>query len=169
MFSKQKKVHIMAISPTGSGTTAQEETLTTRVAQRVSERFKVGESDLPIPIVVKILQQLECPRDIARCAGVSRLWHEVARDPEVVMAVLCRTLGLTIIDEVAWKEHFVLPESVSFDDASQFNPVTALPTIDRHLSLPIEADAGVTLLTLPRGLTFNKLVELGKSPAQVKV
>ncbi len=57
MFSKQKKVHIMSISPTSLRAAEQEETLTTRVAQRVSERFKVGEGDLPIPIVVKILQR----------------------------------------------------------------------------------------------------------------
>ncbi len=135
-------------------------------SQELSTTSKVALAGIDIPkdIVKEILQKLESARDIARCAGVCRSWRVLAREPEVVMAVLRRIEGLTFFDDADWREHFVLPEGVSFDDLPPFNPVTALPTIHRHLSLSIEGDAGVTLLTLPRGLTFNTLVELANAP-----
>jgi hypothetical protein len=128
---------------------------------------------LPNDVIKLILSRLDSSRldslrDIARCAEVCRSWRELARDPEVVMAVLRRIKGLTIFDGTSWKEHFVLPAEVNFDGLPPINPLTALPMIGRHLSLSIEGDAGVTLLTLPCGLTFNMLVELAKTPRSGK-
>ncbi|MCH9625595.1 MAG: hypothetical protein S4CHLAM123_07710 [Chlamydiales bacterium] len=41
-----------------------------------------------------------------------------------------------------------------------------IPELKKFASLPIEDNAGFTLLTLPKGLSFNKLVEIAGSPKQ---
>ncbi len=74
--------------------------------------------------------------------------------------------GVTVFDENDWKHYFDLSRfGLSFDNAPFLDlerTASQLRSLQEKLS--IEGDAGVTLLTLPRGLTFNKLDELGKSP-----
>ncbi len=74
---------------------------------------------------------------------------------------------LEVLDEAVWKTHVDLDAfGMSVEDAPPLdaNTISILKTL--FASLPIEGDAGITLLTLPRGLTLNKLVKLAASPKQ---
>ena len=74
---------------------------------------------------------------------------------------------LEVLDEAIWETHVNLDAlGMSIKDAAPIdaNTISVLKTL--FASLLIEGDAGITLLTMPRGLTLNKLVKLAAFPKQ---
>ena len=119
---------------------------------------------LPDDMIKLVLSKLDL-HSLARSSGVCRQWRTLAHTPELMEDILRRTPQISIFGEEEWRRHFDLPDGISFGDAPSFN-AEVLHRLARHAALPIEDDAGITLLTLPEGLTFNKLVELAGAPRQ---
>ena len=74
--------------------------------------------------------------------------------------------SLKVFDESDWVTRVDL-SSFGLDviDAPPLDKRQAIPFLKRCLSsLPIEGNAGITVLTIPKGLTFNTLVKLAGSP-----
>lgn len=118
----------------------------------------------PDPITLLILSKLDDIRDLRRCALTCRSWMAIANEPKLVEMVLRRTRDVTIIDEPVWRRGFELPEEIVFDPPPQDPDL--LFKVCRALSWKIEGNAGVTVLTMPRNLTFLTLERLAQAPLQ---
>ena len=106
-------------------------------------------------IVKNILKYLDFP-SLCMSRGVCQQWKRIAfhvEDPETVVR---RTAGVAVFGATEWKHHFGL------DVADE--PAVDLERLHAHFArftrLPIENAMGFTLLTLPRDLSFNMLVQL---------
>jgi len=67
---------------------------------------------------------------------------------------------LSIFDQFDWKTYF----NLTVDDVPPLNKHAILPLLKKCLSsLPIEKNAGITLLTIPKKLTLNNLITLAGS------
>ena len=74
--------------------------------------------------------------------------------------------SLQVIDQTVWERHFHL--------AALGMDARGAPAIDRRVAIPflkrlsshVEENAGITLLTMPKGLTFSKLIALVSAPKQ---
>ena len=74
---------------------------------------------------------------------------------------------LEVLDEAVWETHANLDAlGMSVKDASPINANTISVLKALFASLQVEGDAGITLLTMPRGLTLNKLMKLASFPKQ---
>ena len=77
---------------------------------------------------------------------------------------------LEFLDEAIWETHVSLDAlEMSVKDAAPIDAYTISILKTLFASLQIEEDAGITLLTMPKGLTLNKLVKLASSPKQGNV
>jgi len=118
-------------------------------------------------IILKIFGYLSVI-ELAKCGEVSRKWRRLACDATLWNAFDLRTISpsLKVFDELDWVTHVDLSSfGLDVTDAPPLDKRQAIPFLKRCLSsLPIEGNAGVTLLTIPKGLTFNTLVKLAGSP-----
>ena len=73
---------------------------------------------------------------------------------------------LQVLDEKVWETHIDMT-TYELDAAGDFpQDKQMIKTLKNFASLQTEGESGITLLTLPKGLTFNKLVKLAQSPKQ---
>ena len=64
--------------------------------------------------------------------------------------------AISIFDEKDWETDF----EMKIGDAPSLNTQEIIPILQQHASLPIKDDVGVTFLTIPKGLSFNTLIQL---------
>jgi hypothetical protein len=124
-------------------------------------------SDLPEEIILRafgFLNEIE----LTKCGEVSRKWRRLASDPSLWNAFDLRKISplLKVFDESDWATYVDLSSfGLDVTDAPSLDKRRVIPVLRRCLSsFPIEENKGVTLLTIPKGLTFNKLVKLAESP-----
>jgi len=124
-------------------------------------------SQQPKEIILNIFGYLSAI-ELAKCDEVSRRWRRLASDATLWNDLDLRTISssLKVFDELDWVTHFDLSSfGLDVTDTPSLDKRKTIPALKRCLSsLPIEGDAGITLLTIPKGLTFNKLVKLVESP-----
>lgn len=124
-------------------------------------------SQLPEEIILRTFGFLRA-NELAKCGEISRRWRRLASDPVLWNAFDLRTISssLKVFDELDWITHVDLSSfGLDVTDAPPLNKHQAIPFLKRCLSsLPIEGNAGITVLTIPKGLTFNTLVKLAGSP-----
>ncbi len=119
-------------------------------------------------VVLTIFRYLDL-HSLGRASGVSRQWCALTRDwnlwSRVDLKALCP--GLEVFDGVDLTTHIDLAAyGLSVDDAPVLDKPRMISILKRCLSLPVEEDAGVTLLLIPKGLTLKKLIQLARSPKQ---
>lgn len=124
-------------------------------------------SQQPQEIILNIFGYLTAI-DLAKCGEISRRWRRLASDATLWNAFDLRTISssLKVFDELDWVTHVDLSSfGLDVTDAPPLDKRQAIPFLKRCLSsLPIEGNVGITVLTIPKGLTFNTLVKLAGSP-----
>jgi hypothetical protein len=124
-------------------------------------------SELPEEIILRVFGFLN-EIELTKCGEVSRKWRRLASDPSLWNAFDLRKISplLKVFDESDWAHHVDLSSfGLDVTDAPPLDKRRVIPVLRRCLySFPIEENKGVTLLTIPKGLTFNKLVKLAESP-----
>jgi hypothetical protein len=142
-----------------------------------------GLCQLPEEIIQHIFGYLN-RRELGLNSLVSRRWHRLSSDPNLLNAAFTITFpSLSILDASRWAKCFgeLSRHGLSVADEPPINPRTSIPILEQFSSLPIkklteeneegeriEKDAGITLLTIPKGLTFNKLVKMAQENDKVK-
>ena len=117
---------------------------------------------LPDDLVSHALSFLS-PEDLARASGVCREWNKLSADlwQAFDLKKICK-----VIDQAVWERHVDLATlGLDASGAPAIDKRVAIPFIKR-LSRQVEGNAGVTLLTMPKGLTLNKLIALAAAPKQ---
>lgn len=124
-------------------------------------------SQQPQEIILNIFGYLTAI-ELAKCGEISRRWRRLASDATLWNAFDLRKISssLKVFDELDWVTHVDLSSfGLDVTDAPPLDKRQAIPFLKRCLSsLPIEGNVGITVLTIPKGLTFNTLVELAESP-----
>lgn len=102
--------------------------------------------------------------ELGRGSIVSRKWQQLVSNP-----VLWEDLGkffpsLNIFDEACWKKYVDLSSfGLDVKDISPLDNRILTAVLKRYLSsLQIEKNSGFTLLTIPKGLTLNKLIKIAE-------
>jgi hypothetical protein len=141
-------------------------------------------SQLPEETIQRIFGYLS-RRELGLNSQVSRRWYRLSSDPYLLNAALTITFpSLSIIDASRWAKCFgdLSRYGVSVEDEPPIDNSTSIPILKQFSSLPIEKklretneegerikeDAGFTLLTIPKGLTFNKLVNMAEEGDKFK-
>ncbi len=112
------------------------------------------------------------PEDLGRTSCVCRDWRVLASEDHLWRALdLKKIFRLTLLDEKVWETHVDCAAlGLDLTGAPPLNQnketVRFLKGICAQICAEVEGDAGITLLTLPKGLTFNKLMKLAASPKQ---
>jgi hypothetical protein len=117
---------------------------------------------LPDDLLTQVLSFLS-PEDLARASGVCREWSNLSAEvwKDFDLNKICK-----VIDQAVWERHVDLATlGLDASGAPAIDKRVAIPFIKR-LSRQVEGDAGVTLLTMPKGLTLNKLIALAAAPKQ---
>jgi len=124
---------------------------------------------VPKEIVGEIFKFLS-PEDLARTARVCRKWNEVGSNESLWRAFDLKTLFplLRELDEKTWQKYADLDAlGLSVADATPPDNRKIIPELKRlFASLKIEGNKGITLLTMPKGLSLNKLVQFARSPKE---
>jgi hypothetical protein len=129
-------------------------------------------SQLPEETIQHIFGYLN-QRELGSNSLVSRRWDRLSSDPTLLNALdLTKTSSLSIIDASNWKKGFgdLSQHGVSVEDEPPIDNSTCIPLLKQFSSLPLEnkegesreKGAGITLLTIPKGLTCNKLVKMAE-------
>lgn len=114
--------------------------------------------------LLRIFEHLERadPKALLQARVVCRQWRRVSEDDS-----LCKIpKNVNVIGSDVWNTHVDLAAlglDVS-DGPTLSKRAIALASRKFLSSVEIERDAGITLLTMPKGLTWIKLVALAKSP-----
>jgi len=122
---------------------------------------------LPAEVSLNIFSYLSA-NELGRSCLVSRQWRTLASTSSLWNALDLRKLfpSLNVFNELDWEAHVDLSSlGLSIADAPPSDKRKEIPVLKRLLSsLSIEGNLGVTLLTIPKGLMFDKLVKLAGSP-----
>ena len=120
---------------------------------------------IPDEAVKQIFSHFDKLQLLGIAAKVCRRWRILANMSPVVEAVLRNIPGITVFSKTDWRQQdFGLPRN-AFENLPPFTSRELFPLIRRHKALPIEEEAGSTVLTFPRGLTPNLLKTLPGAPA----
>jgi hypothetical protein len=124
-------------------------------------------SELPEEIILRVFGFLN-EIELTKCGEVSRKWRRLASDPSLWNAFDLRKISplLKVFDESDWATYVDLSSfGLDVTDAPPLDKRRVIPVLRRCLSsFSIARNRGVTFLTIPKGLTFNKLVKLAESP-----
>ncbi len=119
----------------------------------------------PEDVVLEIFKWLSID-ELVNIREVSRKYRRLA-DLKGWGAVDLRKFSplVTVFDESDWIKHVDLSaHDLSIENVSPLDKYRTIRALKRCLStLSIKENAGVTLLTIPKGLTLNKLVKLVES------
>lgn len=117
-------------------------------------------SSLPDEILLKIFGDLS-PKDLCQASCVSKHWNQLASDKLIWQAFDLKKMfpSLKIIDQAVWQAHYKFAMlELSMDEDDSLNKRIIILALQRlFTSLQIEDKAGITLLTIPKGLTTHKL------------
>ena len=122
---------------------------------------------LPEELFLRIFGFLS-PEALGGASRVCREWRRLASDQTLWDTFNLKTFypGFNVIDEKIWEKHVDLKTlGIDATGAPSLDTRTLIPVI-HDLSRQVESGAGVTLLTIPKGLTFNKLLKLAKTPKE---
>jgi hypothetical protein len=120
---------------------------------------------LPVELILSIFSYLSI-KGLAISSLVSKKWRHMVSDPSI-----CDIRYLTeiypsfkVIDASDWAQHvnFREHELSTEDEPHIANRAWFISLLKQFSSLPIERKAGITLLTIPKGLNLNKLEEIGR-------
>jgi len=105
-----------------------------------------------------------CPEELAQVSFVGKQWHELALD-ERIWSIFQENLSeLTVIDGAVWKEYINLEDhKLSISDEPSVNSRAVISFLYKF-GKEIEGNGGATLLTLPKGLCLNTLLQLARAP-----
>jgi hypothetical protein len=136
----------------------------------VSEKSKQPSfnfSYLPTEIVLNIFKFLSC-EDLGRAQRVCTDWRLLAGDETLWEAFDLKELfpSLKIIDKKDWETYVDLKSlGLEINDEPQIGTRTFIQDMKKiYFRTEVQENDGLTLLTLPKGLTFDKLVTLASSP-----
>lgn len=131
---------------------------------------------LPQEVLYQIFGFLPA-KDLGRATGVCNNWHVLASDAnlwssldegplKVILKKVFPSIKINVIDGAVWETCVDLKAwGLSVDDAKPLHHRTLIPELKKRLpSLQVDGDAGVTVLTLPNGLTLHILENLARSP-----
>ena len=137
---------------------------------RKSTRLPVNQTffnTAPSKVLVKIFGYLS-PEELARARRVSKLWNILTTQDPLWNAFDLKELfpKLSILSSQVWNDHVNLEMfGLSFTDGKPLDKRKTIPELKRLFAvLKVEGDAGITLLTIPKGLSFNKLVKIAGCP-----
>jgi hypothetical protein len=105
-------------------------------------------------------------QDIGRSSYMCKEWQIVTSKASLWKAMdLAKILPLKVLDERIWKTHADC-ETLGLDPAGvpALQQDKAFISFLKYLCANVEGDAGVTVLTIPKGLTLNKLQMLANAP-----
>ncbi len=100
-------------------------------------------------------------------ASDANLWSSLNEGPlRVILKKVFPSVKINVIDGPVWDAYAGLKAwGLSVDDAKPIHHRTLIPELKKRLpSLQVDGDAGVTVLTLPTGLTLHILESLARSP-----
>lgn len=112
-------------------------------------------------------------RELPRLGSVCQLWREGSVLPSLWNAFdLQKEFPVTLFDEKVWRASLNLEKSkVSFADLEPMDNHHLFPLLAKffsslkHAEVAIEQGAGATLLTLPKGLSLEELIEIKNASA----
>lgn len=123
-------------------------------------------TNVPDEILLNIFKYLP-PEDLCKKTNrVCKLWNALSADNSLWNAFDLKKLfpSVKFLDETVWKAHVDLVKlKITFEDAQPIDNRIAYLALKRLLGLRIDGNAGVTVLTLPKGLTFEALTSLANS------
>ncbi|MCH9625498.1 MAG: hypothetical protein S4CHLAM123_06740 [Chlamydiales bacterium] len=118
---------------------------------------------MSIHIILHILSFLGVD-DLGNCCLLSHSWKQLASDDVLWKDLQSFFPSLRVITPSDWTKYVDLNQwDLSFEDLVPLENKMMIPELKKFASLHIEEDAGFTLLTLPKNLSFNKLVEIATS------
>lgn len=120
--------------------------------------------NIPTDLAVAVLKKLP-PEDVCRSSRVCRVWRLLASDSSLWNAAALKRQfpKLEVLDKELWQSvAFLRGLGLSLEDASPFDVETYKVLKSLFAQLQVEGDAGIALLTIPKGLTLNKLVSLAQ-------
>ncbi len=118
---------------------------------------------LPDELILRILSFLT-PEALGQACRVCRNWNAFASEESLWNTFNLKKLfpSLKFIDEMIWKTHGDLTDfGLSIDDLQPQDKRKDIPILKR-LVLQIKENLGVTILTMPKSSTLNKIVLLAK-------
>ena len=136
-----------------------------RISKDISTEPAPAQPGMPSDLTLQAFGFLS-PEDLARASLVCKDWRAFASTNRLWqvfdLSKVCPSLK--IIDEAVWERHVDLAAlGLDASGAPAIDKRALLPFI-KKLSSQVESDAGVTLLTMPKGLTLNKLIRLVAAP-----
>jgi len=76
--------------------------------------------------------------------------------------------GMAVLDQRVWEACFgtkaLEAQGLTFDEIPPMNSLGMIRELCKFSQIPVEENAGFTVLTLPRGLTLNKMIALAAAP-----
>ena len=96
---------------------------------------------------------------------VCKEWKNITSDNFLWSTLNLKNLfpKLQVLDGKVWEAHVDM-KTYGLDASGDFpQDKQLIKTLKNFSSLQVESESGITLLTLPRGLTFNKLQEFARS------
>lgn len=123
-------------------------------------------TNVPGEILLNVFKYLP-PEDLCKKTNrVCKFWRALSADSSLWKAFDLKKLfpSVKFLDETVWKAYVDLVElKFTFEDAQPIDNRIAYLALKRLLALRIDGNAGVTVLTLPKGLTFEALTSLANS------
>lgn len=141
------------------------------ITQQIQNRINSIQSDLlegyvtsiPNELILRVFSFLNI-EDLARTSCTCTLWRQLASNNSAINQALINFFPhIKIKDEGVWKGHVNLAV-LGLDNltiVSTFEKSKYMPKLIKFSKLNIEGNAGFTLLTIPMGLSFNKVTKLG--------
>ena len=127
-------------------------------------------NNLPIEIIQLIFSFIGTQRDVVMTSRVCKLWHHEASELFFLNAehIKQEFPQLSVLDEGIWHDHVDLAKfglDISDTPSQEKCKIKKnLRDLFANLNEKIEDDAGITLLTIPKGLNLNKLISLAEAP-----
>lgn len=140
-----------------------------KAAAKLDEQSAFPEYTIPNELALHILSFLS-PEALGQACRVCRKWNALGSDQSLWNAFDLKKLfpSLKVIDETVWKnyidetldwfDNLNLTSWLSFDDIPPQDKRADIPILkELFASAEVEGDLGMTILTLPKGLSFQKL------------
>lgn len=127
-------------------------------------------SQLPEEIIFQMFDLLTA-RELVCVSQVSRRWKRLASDGKLWNTPLTKIFPtLKVFDSSDWSNYIKDLPSHGLSTAGELPNRAYISILKQRLtSLSIENNAGLTLLTIPKGLTVNKIKQLGESMKGIRV
>ncbi len=101
-----------------------------------------------------------------RSAQVCRRWRWLSKDERIQEAIFERRAlpsFISLFDKRDWETHVDLDaHSLSLEDEPSLGNI--MEVVRQHILLPLRCDEGASILTIPKGLSVNKLIQIAVSP-----